>query len=144
MTHPPRFIPCAVCDSVDPAPFLHPRRSPGPVVRCRTCGMVYVSPIESSGSLIDDTTALGFPEALRESTDLNLLVGTWEAALLTLGYVADAWLRRFAGTRVAEISLGALRRSRLDDRIVPLNLRDIVMIIAERGDALATEGSLET
>ncbi len=320
MTHSPRFIPCAVCDSVDPAPFLHPRRSPGPVVRCRTCGMVYVSPIESPDSLIDDTTALGFPGAMRESTDVNLLVGTWEAALLsrklparealrrnhlaaleriashcpppgrlldfgsgwgfflqdaqaagwgvqgleplpghaiytrgaldipvvtdtlrddtfgsgsfdvvtafqvfehlpdpateidkiryilkpggllvievpniatpllklfcghhrhfvqdhlwffsphtlarfvrahgftpldvsfptrrlTLGYVADAWLRRFAGTRVAEMSLGALRRLRLDDRIVHLNLRDIVMIIAERGDALATEGSLET
>ena len=37
---------CAVCDSVSRRALFRPRLSPGLIVRCETCGLVYVYPVE--------------------------------------------------------------------------------------------------
>jgi 2-polyprenyl-3-methyl-5-hydroxy-6-metoxy-1,4-benzoquinol methylase len=39
-------VPCTICRTDDARLLYRPRLSPGPVVRCRGCGLVYVSPVE--------------------------------------------------------------------------------------------------
>jgi 2-polyprenyl-3-methyl-5-hydroxy-6-metoxy-1,4-benzoquinol methylase len=39
-------VACTICRVDDAEPLYRPRLSPGPVVRCRRCGLVYVSPVE--------------------------------------------------------------------------------------------------
>lgn len=79
---PPQAIPCAVCGSLDQAPFLRPARSPGPVVRCRGCGLVFVSPREDLRAIIDEGRPLAELERLRHSRDPRDLAGCWELDLL--------------------------------------------------------------
>lgn len=79
---PPQAIPCVVCGSLDQAPFLRPARSPGPVVRCRGCGLVFVSPREDLRAIIDEGRPLAELERLRHSRDPRDLAGCWELDLL--------------------------------------------------------------
>lgn len=78
----PQAIPCVVCGSLDQAPFLRPARSPGPVVRCRGCGLVFVSPREDLRAIIDEGRPLAELERLRHSRDPRDLAGCWELDLL--------------------------------------------------------------
>ena len=78
----PGPIPCAVCGSLEQAPFLRPARSPGPVVRCRGCGLVFVSPREDERAIIDEGRPLAELERLRDSRDPRDLAGCWELDLL--------------------------------------------------------------
>ena len=60
MTAASRPVPCTICRTYDAAALYRPRLSPGPVVRCRRCGLVYVSPVERverlAGESIDEKT----------------------------------------------------------------------------------------
>lgn len=78
----PAPIPCALCGATDAAPFLRPARSPGPVVRCRRCGMIYVSPRLDERAIIDADRPLADLERLRRSSDPADLAGCWELDLL--------------------------------------------------------------
>lgn len=75
-------VDCAVCGEERSRPWLWPARSPGPVVRCTFCGLVYVSPRERTGSIIFEGADLPNREALKDQDDPNLLIGSWEAAHL--------------------------------------------------------------
>ncbi len=55
-TRSPRAVLCTICRTDDAAFLYRPRLSPGPVVRCRRCGLVYVSPVEHVERLADGTT----------------------------------------------------------------------------------------
>lgn len=54
-TRSPRTVLCTICRTDDAAFLYRPRLSPGPVVRCRRCGLVYVSPVEHVERLADET-----------------------------------------------------------------------------------------
>lgn len=74
---------CAICHR-DRAEFLfRPESSPGPVVRCRRCGLCYVSPVEDDHAIIQDGPIVGNldPEVLT-SADLHDIAGCWELSLL--------------------------------------------------------------
>lgn len=72
---------CPLCESPAAAFMFRPVRSPGPVVRCRNCGLAYISPIEDGRAII--TAALAEKDsAIRTSTDPGLLSNCWETAEL--------------------------------------------------------------
>lgn len=74
---------CAICNR-DWAEFLfRPKSSPGPVVRCRRCGLLYVSPVQGGHAVIQDGPVLASldPEVLT-SSDLRDIAGCWELSLL--------------------------------------------------------------
>jgi SAM-dependent methyltransferase len=75
-------VPCPLCGALDYAPRFRPPHSPGPVVRCRRCGMVYVSPrLDMHALIFDGPTAAPSPQALT-SSQLADVQGTWEWPLL--------------------------------------------------------------
>lgn len=51
-------------------------------MRCEACGLVYVSPRESTESLIFEGRDLPDHEALKDEDDLSLLIDSWEASHL--------------------------------------------------------------
>lgn len=74
---------CVVCSADQAQRLFRPGQSPGPVVRCENCGMVYVSPVEDDRALIDEGPVGGSVDArLLTSSDLKDLAGSWELALL--------------------------------------------------------------
>lgn len=74
---------CPVCGDARSDPYLQPPRSPGPVVKCRTCGFVYVNPVQTTPALIDSGPVLGKNSPrLLESSDLDDIKGSWEAPML--------------------------------------------------------------
>ncbi len=46
LVHPRRDGSCVVCGGMSTRTLFRPRLSPGPVVRCNGCGLVYVCPVE--------------------------------------------------------------------------------------------------
>lgn len=76
-------LPCALCSSWDHQVLYRPAHSPGPVVRCRRCGLVYVSPRRRCQALILDGPVLGDqPAHLRWSRNLGDIESSWELPLL--------------------------------------------------------------
>ncbi len=74
---------CVVCCAEQAQRLFRPGQSPGPVVRCENCSMVYVSPIEDDRALIDEGPVIGNDDVrLLTSSDLKDLEGSWELALL--------------------------------------------------------------
>ena len=41
-----RSVPCIICGNIENRELFSPRRLPGPVVKCRRCGLIYVNPRE--------------------------------------------------------------------------------------------------
>lgn len=108
-------IPCTVCGATDAAPFLQPPASPGPVVRCRVCTMIFVSPRRTTASLIFDGDQFGHDNALRTSTDPNDLVGHWEATHLANALPHRDVLRRNHRDALARIGRFAVPPGRMLD-----------------------------
>ena len=76
-------VPCGVCGALDHRAVFSPRRSPGPVVRCRQCGLLYISPRRDERALIFDGPELGgLSERLLDSHDLADVEVTGEWPLL--------------------------------------------------------------
>ena len=74
---------CVVCCAERARLLFLPSQSPGPMVRCDKCSMVYISPIEDDHALISEGPAIGSVDArLLTSSDLKDLEGSWELALL--------------------------------------------------------------
>ena len=74
---------CPLCGSVETHRLFRPVHAPGPVARCRVCGLVYVTPVENRTALIDDGPVLPQPDARwLASRDLNALDGCWESEVL--------------------------------------------------------------
>jgi SAM-dependent methyltransferase len=71
-------VPCAVCGAAAQQPLFHPARSPGPVVRCGRCGMVYVSPRLDTHALIFK----GADVAADAGVSLDEVQGSWEWPIL--------------------------------------------------------------
>lgn len=84
---------CFVCGRTEFKPLYYPRRSPGEVVRCLHCGMVFVQRVEDGNSIIDDDSARHVESNLPTSKDLNDLVGCWEVTELA-GKLAEAPILR--------------------------------------------------
>lgn len=103
----PQPIPCAVCGAVDPHTLYRPPASPGPVVRCRRCGMVYVSPRHDPRALIHDGADVAHDARLRQSADLRDLADCWEAAALPA-----ALAQRAARARNHQAALDRIARHR--------------------------------
>ena len=75
-------IPCPLCGALDQQPLYQPAASPGPVVRCRRCGLVYVSPRLDTHALIFDGPTAGNSAQALTSANLADVQGTWEWPLL--------------------------------------------------------------
>jgi 2-polyprenyl-3-methyl-5-hydroxy-6-metoxy-1,4-benzoquinol methylase len=74
---------CCVCEQDNPDYCFRPSRSPGPIVQCKTCGFVYVNPIETTKSLIQEGPVLnGRAPRLLESSNLDDIEGSWEQPLI--------------------------------------------------------------
>ena len=101
---PPEVVPCAICEVDDAEPLYEANLSPGPIVRCRRCGLVYASPVEIRGLNFSDDD-LATMERLRESSDLADLEGSWEHTWLQISLDERETLdRNYAATldRIAE------------------------------------------
>lgn len=80
---------CCVCGANNYEPLYKPAHSPGPVVRCKECGFVYVTPIETNKALITEGPVLGDrPSHLLHSSDLNEIKGSWEEPIIE-GYISE-------------------------------------------------------
>lgn len=77
----PETVRCAVCGADDADPLLDAPLAPGQVVKCRRCGMVYVSPVDIRGLNYSEDD-LAYMEHLRTSSDLSELDKGWEHAFL--------------------------------------------------------------
>ena len=74
--------PCPVCDHDSTRALFRPNASPGQVVKCVNCGMVYISRIEDSHALIFDGP-VGQPEPkILTSSDITEVSDSWEFKLL--------------------------------------------------------------
>lgn len=80
---------CCVCGASDNEFLYKPAHSPGPVVRCKACGFVFVNPIETDKSLITEGPVLGdrSPDLLH-SANLDEIRGSWEEPIIE-GYIAE-------------------------------------------------------
>lgn len=74
---------CAICGQDLAELLFRPKSSPGPIVRCRRCRLVYVSPVENARAVIRDGPVLGKldPKVLT-SADLRDVAGCWELSML--------------------------------------------------------------
>ena len=74
---------CAICDQNRAEFLFRPKSSPGPVVRCQRCGLLYVSPVQDGHAVIKNGPVLGDldPKSLT-SADLRHIAGCWELSLL--------------------------------------------------------------
>ena len=73
---------CPLCNSTVVRLLFRPRRAPGPVVRCRCCGLVYISPIERDQAIITGPVLPDGREHILTSSNLEDLAGCWELAEL--------------------------------------------------------------
>ena len=74
---------CNLCGANDGQVLFRPPQSPGPVVRCRGCGLVYVSPRKNTKMIISEGPEIGnYPSRLLTSSDLGDLSGCWEKSLI--------------------------------------------------------------
>ena len=79
---------CVVCDSTSARTLFRPRLSPGPVVRCGCCGLVYVHPVEHLEWFYHGDTPIGEPspeERAEEERHLARYLGeeAWKRENLT-------------------------------------------------------------
>jgi 2-polyprenyl-3-methyl-5-hydroxy-6-metoxy-1,4-benzoquinol methylase len=76
-------VPCAVCGADDPVVLFRPYQSPGPVVRCRRCGLIYVTPREDKHALIYEGPVLdNLPASILKSKSLEDVTKCWEFSML--------------------------------------------------------------
>jgi len=74
---------CVICNQEQANFLFHPPSSPGPIVRCAQCGLVYVGRVENGRSLIEAGPVLGdFDATLLTSADLCDVADCWELLLL--------------------------------------------------------------
>ena len=74
---------CILCGVNDGQMLFRPSRSPGPVVRCRKCGLVYVSPCKNTRAIIFEGPEIGnYPSRMLTSSDFGDLAGCWEKSLI--------------------------------------------------------------
>jgi SAM-dependent methyltransferase len=107
---------CVVCDAAEVKPLFRARQSPGPVVRCRRCGLVYVAPIEDDRALISIGPPLGPGDpAMLTSANATDLVGCWEYPLLAQKETESAAIYMNAGVALEQIERYALPPGRLLD-----------------------------
>lgn len=70
---------CPVCNAAHAQLLYYPQQSPGPVVRCGSCSMIYVSPIEKQQALIHDGPVLAeLNQSVLTSRNLCDVEGWWE------------------------------------------------------------------
>ena len=101
---PPEVVPCAICGVDDADPLYEADLSPGPIVRCRRCGLVYASPVEIRGLNFSDEDRATM-DRLRKSSDLAGLQGSWEETWLQISLdERDTLDRNYAATldRIAD------------------------------------------
>ena len=73
------FLPCALCGATDPVFLYRPVRSPGPIVRCANCGLVYVGRLEDTHALIiSGPVTSDCPPTILCSDKMQDLDGCWE------------------------------------------------------------------
>lgn len=74
---------CCICEQDGYEYWFSPSHSPGPIVQCKKCGFVYVNPIETTKSLIQEGPVLkGGSNHLLESSDLGAIQGSWEQPII--------------------------------------------------------------
>lgn len=77
------FEACFLCGCTETRYWFRPDRSPGPIVQCLHCGLVYVGRLEDRHALISDGPVLGrYPPEWLESSDVELLQKCWELPLI--------------------------------------------------------------
>lgn len=75
-------IDCILCEGNDLSPLFRPRRSPGPVVLCRKCGLVFVSPRIHLDHIVSESQFSNVPPEVRLSSNLEALEYRWEKSLI--------------------------------------------------------------
>jgi 2-polyprenyl-3-methyl-5-hydroxy-6-metoxy-1,4-benzoquinol methylase len=74
---------CCVCGSNETSNLFKPLESPGPVVKCKRCGFIYVNPIETTKALIQEGPVLGGrADFLLTSSNINDIHGSWEQEII--------------------------------------------------------------
>lgn len=74
---------CVVCGCDQTINQFHPKRSPGPVVQCLSCQLVYVSPILDDSALIRSGPVLSnLDSKVLTGIDMQDFIGCWELSLL--------------------------------------------------------------
>jgi 2-polyprenyl-3-methyl-5-hydroxy-6-metoxy-1,4-benzoquinol methylase len=89
-------VPCNLCGCREERRRFQPRRSPGPVVQCSRCGLVYVNP-RDTGVLFSKGS---------DRMDFARVVGTRDGHQMLLAYLRDQapWRARNFAEAVHEIS----------------------------------------
>ncbi len=96
-------VACALCEVTETANVFHPPHSPGPVVQCQRCGLVYVSPRMDTRALIYDGPVRD--SEATPSDDAPYLENSWELDILRTKRAEFPALQRNA-----ELALGRMER----------------------------------
>lgn len=84
---------CPLCGSKEFDTIFRSRRSPGPLVKCRLCGFLFISPLEDAKALIEDGPVLsGQSSDLVSSSDLSN-ISQWEQSLIK-SYMSEECAKR--------------------------------------------------
>ncbi len=75
---------CPVCSRNDGKELFHPQASPGTVVQCRQCGMVYIAKIDREEALIFDGPVVdaGTDREILTTSNIADIQNSWEYSLL--------------------------------------------------------------
>lgn len=96
---------CVLCGAAQADDLFRPKRSPGPIVRCAQCGLVYVGEIQDGSGLVMDGPVLsGVSPELLHSANLADLAGTWELARLQVDAPKHEGLRLNAWAALARLA----------------------------------------
>jgi 2-polyprenyl-3-methyl-5-hydroxy-6-metoxy-1,4-benzoquinol methylase len=107
---------CPVCRLDDYRLLFRPPRSPGPVVKCRNCGFVFVNPVRNFKSLILDGPVLGdYPSNLITSSNPAFITGSWEEPIIQEYMSEEEGRRRNARQALALIAEETNRPANLLD-----------------------------
>jgi len=100
----PESRPCPLCGSVEAQQLFQPESSPGPIVRCKECELVYASPLLNQQAIIQDGPVIGNSEKdTLASTKFEEFRECWEMSLLP--------------AKLEEWPVGKLSASKVLDRI---------------------------
>jgi 2-polyprenyl-3-methyl-5-hydroxy-6-metoxy-1,4-benzoquinol methylase len=107
---------CIICGEQRRSSLYRPKNAPGPVVRCLSCGMIYIAPVEREQALIVEGPVLrGAHSSMLTSENLEDIVGTWEGTMLSEKEEERAALELNANETLAAIERFAAPPGRLLD-----------------------------
>lgn len=106
---------CPLCGCQKDEFLFYAKGSPGPLVKCSSCGFLFINPIEDDKALIEDGPMLnGQNPGLIDCSDISL-ISQWEQSLIKEYMSEESAKRRNAESAISRINRTCVPPGRLLD-----------------------------